>query len=299
MARYLGVLLIVLLLVLSAVAQKPTDTAKPAPAAQQTPIPTEPSVVISVPDAAKVVAWRDVRLQYAIVNGTAGIGVNSLTISVPSSMAVTSGTIGRAPDGSLKVITSGFHMRTPGERKEFSPIELRAKFLAEMRTQLFSLLTYRAQKETVVATLEYSPLNSPETTYTRTATLQLNITPNPAGIYIGALVGALLIALLIPFSRIVRQLSQGEAVSRKLWLEFETFVARFIRGAIAGAIAVLVLQTTSDFNFPISVGIQDFYGGVILGLLGDKVTEQIMSKAGVSDGKPAQQPATPIKAQAA
>jgi len=275
MARHVAVFLAFVLMAASALAQDATGSA-------------EPDVVLSVPDSSKVVAWRALRLQYTIINGTrqSGIGVRSLTISLPSTVALTSSTLGRAQDGSIKVAGSPFQMRSPGQRRECAPIELRAKYLSEMRTQLFSLLTYRGQKETIVATLEYEPLDSPGTSLTKTAKLELNVTPNPIGIFFGALLGALLIALLIPMSNLATQLSKGENIEFHRKVEFERFLARFGRGTIASAIAVLVLQTTSDFSFPISVGVQDFYGGVLIGLLAEKVARQIITKTEDAEPEP-------------
>lgn len=264
---------------------------------------SQPEVILSIPDNASVTSWRNLRLQYTIVNGTykSGIGVNSLTISVPSNLAVTSSTLSRASDGSLKAIASGFQMRDPGERRDCPPIELRAKYWAEVRSQLFSLLTYRGQKETIVATLEYQFLDRPDAVSTKTTRLEINIVPNPAGVYAGALVGALLIALLIPANRLATQLGRSGKAQFHVRAELETFAARFGRGMFASAIAVLLLQTTSDFNFPISVGVQDFYGGVLIGLLGDKVAEQILNytrRASGQGGTPpegAQTTAAPAK----
>jgi hypothetical protein len=254
--------------------------------AQQKPAAQEPDLLLSVADNAKVVSWRDLRLQYTIVNGTsqAGIGVNSLTLSLPSSLAVTSSSLPRSTSGALMEYGCAFQMRAAGERRECPPIELRGMYLSEVRSRFFSLLTYRGQKESLVATLEYKPLDNPDAVLTKTAKLEFSVAPNPVGTYVGTLIGAFLIALLIPANHMAVQLTESGRVTLSKRLEMEQCLVRLVRGAIAGAIAALVLQTTADFSFPITVAVQDFYGGVLLGLMGDKVVEQILKKAGVQQG---------------
>jgi hypothetical protein len=255
-----------------------TDAAKPPQ-----PAGTGPEITLTLVDPnQKVYSWRNLRLQFAIVNGTlqSGIGVNSLVLSLPSSMAVTSDHLSRTSDGSLKLLESAFQMRAAGERRDFPPVELRGKYVSEMWGELKSILTYRGQKEAIVATLEYLPLGA-QSAQTKTVRLDVPVLPNPIGIYIGALIGAFLAALLIPIHRFTMQaiaVDQSKPIDFPFPREFVCFIARYLRGVVGGAIAVLLLQTTSDFSFPISVGVQDFYGGVLLGILADQVSEQILKR---------------------
>ena len=74
--------------------------------------------------------------------------------------------------------------------------------------------------------------------------------------------------------------SPTAAAAPTTWLaRVNQFTIRLLRGVAATTIPVLVLQQTdSDITLPINVSVHDFYGGVILGLFGDKVGEAIIKK---------------------
>jgi len=172
-----------------------------------------------------------------------------------------------------KTIETPAELREPGARIELPPVELEGISARELGfSKILGLLTYRAGRERIVAVLKYKKLDDAvQRSYT--TSLDLDVSGHPLGMYTGAIVGTFLIGL---FQAIMRRprgsfWSSAKAIGRD-------FSLRFIRGLIATGIAILVLQTTSDIQFPITVTVQDFYGGVILGLFGDQIAQVIQRR---------------------
>jgi hypothetical protein len=223
----------------------------------------------------KVFVWQGVRLQLTLVNGSlpAGIGVNSLKLSLPADMAVQRA--GQTPTGSeISLFSESFTLK-PGERREFPPIALAGLEMTSINSRLFSILTYRPRKEVFVATLDYESL-ADRRPGTKTTKLLVPVKAHPLGMYAGGIIGALLAAmfLILPAVRpTTLQAAQGVPAQQAMTIteRLRELGVRFARGAVVTGIAILVLQTTSDLTLPINITVHDFYGGVILGLFGDKL----------------------------
>ncbi|MFB3818222.1 MAG: hypothetical protein ACE147_11210 [Candidatus Methylomirabilales bacterium] len=261
---------------LSALAgQAPASPGTAAPAAGAV---TEPEVLLAPVDPdEKFFVWRRQRLQYAVVNGSApsGIGVTSLRLSVPPALGLRAAT-GTLPSGQVELAPVAFLLRTPAERREFPPVELKAAPLGELGPGAFALLTYRPRKEVFNATLEYERLLD-GTAGSRSVKLVVPVAAHPLAMYLGAIFGSLLTALyfLLPPLRPVKSRDPEPPLPS---YPVRDLAVRFVRGALVMGIAVFLLQTTTEIALPISITVHDFSGGVLLGLFGDKVGEVISKR---------------------
>jgi hypothetical protein len=252
-------------------------------------VTTEPEILMALVDPdEKAFVWRSLRIQVSLVNGSlpSGIGVRSLTLSVPSAMALE--VIGRKAraDGAVELVPTALDLRTPGERRDFAPVELTPKRIGDLRAQLFSVLTYRPRREVFVATLAYEGL-ADRKQGTKTSRLVVSATAHPLGMYAGAVLGSLLAALFLVLFRWARPPAApaaGGAPAAPLPAppthreRARDFLLRFVRGVVATGIAILILQTTAEVALPINITVHDFYGGVLLGLFGDKVGDAIFKR---------------------
>ena len=166
------------------------------------------------------------------------------------------------------------------------PVELEGPRLNEMKlSKEFGLLTYRASKESFVAILKYRLLNNDKKpagiVQQKTARLNLNASGHPLGMYAGAITGAFLVAL---FLAIISRRRSSSSLSSFARGSGRSFLLHFARGGVATGIAILVLQTTADNRFPISVSVEDFYGGVLLGLFGDQLAQTIQQRVSQRKG---------------
>lgn len=236
----------------------------------------EPHLDIALVDpSTRVRVWENLRLLVTVHSGGKDIYIDSLTLAIPESLGL--GVAGSVKKGKSK---DTIKIQPPELLKLgtwMGPVELEGPGLNEMAFwKEFGLLTYRASKETFVAVLQYRTWNNDQKSYgivqQKTARLDLNASGHPLGMYAGAITGAFLVALFLTItSRRSRSSHSGSARS---------FGRNLLRGGVATAIAVLVLQTTTDNRFPISVSVEDFYGGVLLGLFGDQLAQNIQKRIG-------------------
>lgn len=281
----IGLLLVVLSASLHdsrAAAQPSTTASKPPPvsteqATDKITVPTGPDITIALVDPdEKIYVWEALRLQVSLVSGSlpSGIGVKSLTLSVPNGMALRR--TGTSTSGTSIVLTPSAFTLGPGERREFPPVELDSARLPLLSSEFSSVLTYRPRKEVLVATLEYESLVD-KRPGTKTTKLLVDVKANPLGMYAGGILGSLLVAifLILPPIGVKPQAAGVILPASSPAQKMRELSVRFLRGAVVTAIAILVLQTTSDFTLPINITVHDFYGGVLLGLFGDKLAETL------------------------
>lgn len=239
---------------------------------------TKPEVFLTLVDPnEKVCVWQDLRLQFSLINGNlpSGIGVKSLSISLPPTMALLS------KEGKVQIIPDripAFNVETPGERLDLDPVEIAGKRCWDLGFSMFSVLTYRPRKEVFIATLNYEGLKD-QKLGSKSARLEVNVTAHPFGMYAGAILGSFLAAvfLMLPPIRAAGK-SAAEAPPAEAATQVQRwrdFWIRFIRGAVVTGITILILQTTSEFALPINITVHDFYGGVLLGLFGEKLAAAI------------------------
>jgi hypothetical protein len=265
-------LFVVALLAGEALLAQPAAT-PPAAETSQSRVAEGPHLDLSPVDAtARIRAWESLRLAVAVHAGVnpSGIGVNSITLNLPHALGLK---VAKSPPTEEEnAISQPFELREPGTKVELPPVEVEPLKLHELGWNgLLSILTYRAGKETIVAVLRYRRLDEPSVILVETTRLDVNVSGHPGGMYAGALTGAFLIALFLAIARRSATHLRWQALRRIAG----SFLLRFVRGGIATAIAILVLQTTSDIRFPITVSVEDFYGGVLLGLFGDQVAQAI------------------------
>jgi hypothetical protein len=241
-------------------------------------VATRPEVILSLVDPdEKVSVWQNLRLQFSLTSGSlpSGIGVKSISLSVPSAMALSS------EGGKVQIIPGRFEpfvLKEPGERLDLEPVEIVRKGFWESEFSLFSVLAYRPRKEVFVATLTYEGL-ADRKLGTKTARLELNAIAHPLGMYAGAILGSFLAAvfLILPPLRATPP-SAADAPSPESASPLQRlrdFVIRLVRGTVVTGMAVLILQTTAEFALPINITVHDFYGGVLIGLFGDRVAAAI------------------------
>ena len=253
---------------------------------------TEPQIVMALVDPdEKVVAWRSLRLQLSIINGShpSGIGIKSFRLSIPPSIGMVAVGMKSRLDGTVDLMPTAIDIRSPGERLDLTPLELKGRSITELRGQFLSLLTYSPHKEVFVATLEYEGLVD-RITHTKTEKLEVKVAAHPLGVYAGAVLGALLVAI---FTLLPRPTNPPESPPAKagdnvdpppqsppppLSGRAQNALMRFIRGSLATGIAILIFQTASDVDFAVSVTVHDFYGGALLGFFGDKVAGTIYKR---------------------
>jgi hypothetical protein len=179
-------------------------------------------------------------------------------------------------------IENAVRQLSEGEQIVYPPITVNAKELSDMWGILFQTITFRPRKEVFVGTLRYQRLSDQKVEDTE-ANLSVEVKANPAGMYCGALVGALLAAILtviLPLKKQLDKLRHDSSEENTINARSLTrqLVTRFLIGAVATLVAILLFQTTTDIKFPISISVQDFYGGVLLGLFGMKVFEAISAR---------------------
>lgn len=284
-----------------ATAQSPaTTTGRSQPSAAVVPAATpgtqtattEPQIVMALVDPdEKVVVWRSLRFQFSIINGShpSGIGIKSFRLSIPPAIGMEVAGKKSRPDGTVDLMPNAVDIRTPGERQDLTPVELKGKPITELKGQFLSLLTYSPRKEVFVATLEYEGL-ADRITHTKTSKLEVKVEAHPLGMYAGAVLGALLVAI---FTLLPRPANPPEPPPAKaggnddpppqppsppLSARVQNALIRFIRGSLATGIAILIFQTASDVDFAVSVTVHDFYGGALLGFFGDKVAVTIYKR---------------------
>jgi hypothetical protein len=212
----------------------------------------------------RVIIWNNLPLLFSVTNGDGHYYIENISISIPQEMA-----LAILEDGTVPVIQEGLDLQNPHQRLSFLK-EIKRKSLKEALKQPFVFLLYRSHREVLVARMTYKDGDKPESpSYPVTSTLSLEVEGHPFGMYAGALAGTLLI-ILLRFTRAARQSPTPG------WSDLiQQFFSGLAQGAVATAIALFLFQTTSDFKFPITITVKDFYGGVLLGLFGEIIASAI------------------------
>ncbi len=159
-------------------------------------------------------------------------------------------------------------------------IELQKKNFLNMGYEFLSIMTYIPRDELFLATLKYRDSDDPEgSNYYEDKGLSLHINTHPLGMFIGAVLGAFLIATL----NILMTVRNGSYIDEHeenstIRLTLGNFSLSVLTGVVASGIAILVFQSTSNIDFAIAVTVKDFYGGVLLGLFGEKVAQSIYNR---------------------
>jgi hypothetical protein len=239
-----------------------------------------PKVTLSVIDAEeKTMVWSNLRIKVLVESRDAQYGVNEISLAVPRDLALKYYD-NRKDDNEMDMVSVGepFDL-APRQSKPFL-IELKAKSIRELGAGFLSVLTYTPRKEIMVAKIKYTgQFEEPVESFHQ---LEINVKAHPLGMYAGAVLGAFLsslLTLLISFQK-----GSDRKFSHLVQLIGSSLFS-FVIGVVATAIAILIFQTTSDFSFPVAIKVRDFYGGVLLGLFGEKVALSLYQR--LSNGNPA------------
>lgn len=96
------------------------------------------------------------------------------------------------------------------------------------------------------------------------------------GAWIGCFLAALFLAL---------RYRRGDAGAQPSWNQVKWYLARvLLTGVVSATIIVLLLQRLSDIGLPLTVEVNDWVGGVIVGLVAYTSTETIYKRLAGGDG---------------
>ena len=124
----------------------------------------------------------------------------------------------------------------------------------------FRLLTFQTKKYEFVITLWYSKvLNKRPTIAQHSKTLE--ISPTPSSIVWGGILGSFLLAIFLGAYKFSRNIEPNKP--KDIIVEA---VKLFVAGAISAVILVTLLFRMKDLALPINITVNDFYGGIVLGL---------------------------------
>jgi hypothetical protein len=233
----------------------------------------------------KVFAWRPIRLQVHVVSGGQPCDLKGVIIHIPIAMGVTHP---REKDGEIPVVEdASIQLAELGENWRSDVIELRKKSFREMGSLAMSVMAYTPRDEVFQATMIYRDGADPDgRDYYQDGQLPLHVEAHPLGMFLGAVVGAFLSALLRVLMVVRRHISSDDpsadypGASKLLG----SFFLSVFTGVVASGIAILVFQSTSNIDFAIAVTVKDFYGGVLLGLFGEKVAQAIYQRVTAPEG---------------
>ncbi len=115
------------------------------------------------------------------------------------------------------------------------------------------------------------------------ATTELTLEPPLSAVLRGGVIGALLLALFVPAYRILykRQHDDNQGAGA-LRFAFGQFVVYFLSGSVVSITAILLIHRIGSANLPISITVNDYLGGIIVGLfsyvIGNALYNQFFEK---------------------
>lgn len=92
-------------------------------------------------------------------------------------------------------------------------------------------------------------------------------------IFVGGVIGAMLLAIFVAAERILKNPAEREQWPQTLWV---TFVMG-LRGGLMAIVALLLGKTTQGVGSPVSLSVEDFAGGVLIGLFSYPLASWISS----------------------
>jgi hypothetical protein len=244
-----------------------------------------PKVTLRIIDPEeKIMVWSNLRLGILVESRGAQYGVDDIRLAVPTDLALKYRGSQRNDNETDMISIGDTFELAPGQSKPFL-IELKAKPFRELGASFLAVLTFTPTKEIMVAKVNYKgEQDEPLESFHQ---LEINVKAHPLGMYAGAVLGAFLSALLILLISIQKE--PDRKLTRLVQLVGGFFFS-FVIGVVATAIAILIFQTTSDFTFPVAIKVRDFYGGVLLGLFGEKVALSLYQRLSNGNGpKPVNQ----------
>ena len=115
------------------------------------------------------------------------------------------------------------------------------------------------------------------------ATTELTLEPPLSAVLRGGVIGALLLALFVPAYRILYKRHHfADKDSGALRFAFGQFVVYFLSGSVVSITAILLIHRIGSANLPISITVNDYLGGIIVGLfsyvIGNALYNQFFEK---------------------
>jgi hypothetical protein len=101
--------------------------------------------------------------------------------------------------------------------------------------------------------------------------------PPLSSVIFGGFLGAFLLALFIPAYRYLSAQAQGQGKISG-WRLIRQVTSFFISGSIISIIVIFALQRMSESNLPINIVVDDYIGGIIIGLSSFKLCDWIYQK---------------------
>ncbi|MFZ6743779.1 hypothetical protein ACO0LC_11170 [Undibacterium sp. JH2W] len=101
----------------------------------------------------------------------------------------------------------------------------------------------------------------------------INIKAPESSIFVGGLIGALLLAIFVWVETMIKQ-----PLTRQEWIKSFLFTVLLgLRGGIMAMIALIIGKTTQSTGSPISLTVTDFSGGIVIGLFSYPLASWISS----------------------
>jgi len=95
------------------------------------------------------------------------------------------------------------------------------------------------------------------------STYEIELEPPLSAVLRGGVIGALLLAVFVPAYRILHKRKDEKIKIRDLLGQAVTF---FLSGSVVSITAILLLQRLGNLALPISITVNDFLGGIVVGL---------------------------------
>lgn len=234
----------------------------------RTALRDRPSVVIQVRQVDLSVA-SSLDIDVILTNLTGShFDVRGVTVELPEALReLHADTLPRDIAGGVRTISPGseilYRLRIPSAKQSI----LEGFF--ETRTLLFTPGEY-----VVSAEVEYvePPDASPQSMYT---TYQLSLKPPLSAVLRGGVLGALLLAIFVPAYRVLHGRTAEATRARSALQQAATFL---VAGSVVSIIAILLLQRVGGLELPVNVAVNDYLGGVIIGLFSYKIGDVLFQQ---------------------
>ncbi len=104
---------------------------------------------------------------------------------------------------------------------------------------------------------------------------EILLKPPLSSVLFGGIIGAFLLALFVPVYRYLKPQGPEKSGWKKMIPQIGAY---FVSGAIISIIVIFALQRMSDSNLPINIVVDDYIGGIIIGLSSFKLCDWIYQK---------------------
>lgn len=127
-------------------------------------------------------------------------------------------------------------------------------------------LTFAASEYEVNAIVTYRVLPGKETDIIENT--KIKIEPTLSAIIVGGFVGSFILTILVGFYNYKAEIENLKILPMLLKYIFDA-----MKGAVSACVILLLMVRIKDLALPINISINDFFGGVVLGLLSYKLSD--------------------------